>query len=1280
MAQHYTELQSHLDRVRQAWKRAAALQGLAAVIVEALGMFLLFLLLDYIYVFPQTLRIAALALMGGIVAFLFFRHVIRPYTRVIPDEQVALYIEEREQATEGALLSATTFGKQTGATSAIYGYIVEHIVNSAVEKAGAIQLGRILNVAKLRKYAIAALVVLLFFGVSALRYSSFFGKHAMRMLMPWNMTDEDKKAEGSLIDPGTRMSFELTMNAPKNRLLRGSALKVKAKLSQMPESDVVLSFGTKGSVAFQRLKMDEIDELNGFALRLPDINDDIEVQVETGRPGGVKSVSDRVLVTVYDPLEIKGYEVTLCPPAYTRQKPTTDLGPAGDIAALQGTVVKFRALANAPLAGGTLVFDDGTKVALAGDKGKDNAAGGEFTVSKDGSYTVRVTGSDEQKGDPSSAFSIKALKDEPPSVSVVEPQSDMAAHPAAEVLFKAKAGDDVGIASVEFVYSSSQQEDKTERVKIKLVDDGPGEHDAEAVLALADMQPALHAGDTIFYHFEVRDLKGQPAISDIFMLQLRPYEIAGAYPTLKAGNHPHPPTLDLMLFIAAAWNIHGQKELIPADDYNQRCDDLAARMVNPDGSIIKLKKPKASMVPPEKVPLIAKGDELVKQGVATLRSHDAGIATAQFRKALALWQSLGVAFDMQDKAESLEMGEQNPGGVSDPMKDALGFLKMAPPKEIESPKYDALNLPDYKRAIKPDEAKKLKEEAEDLQRKQQQILEEARRLAALKDDNQKPNDQADNKDPKDNKDTKDAKTADDGKKNPDDQARANPNGEQKPTPAGQGAKPENAHAAAAPGKKDDAAEARGDQTADNDERRQDLQHRQEQLAGEARKLAQDLAKHAPNADKDAKEVIDHFRKSTRAMEEAAAEMKDGNLQRAAARGEEAKKELHAAADKLQLSQYDNLDKAVEAADQRGEKIAGNQKQIREGMKKVLDEAATRNKADPDKGGDPKLNPQDVARLQGLARMQVENQKNAEDLEKYVGDLEKWADDMHKKETGEELRKAARIMKQDNVASTMVTAAVNLGQQETGDAKESQDKLDKTLTKLTVALHSANSSLAGTHEQKLKRALGETKDVIAKAEKLAGIPHDNKDDKNAAGAQNPGKKGDDNKPDADNTGKNGEKQPGEDKKAADAGKNDPEHKDGAKTADANKNDINNPNPGKNGEKVKDLTPEERRQLEAELQHDTQRLAKRLDEDKLADGPIQAQLQTVTSDKSFEEMFKEGQKTQLDKYLGSLHTVSSHLEGKLESVLKSKRLSAAQREQTPAQYRDMVNKYYEQLAKE
>ncbi len=1361
MAQNYLELQGHLDRVRWAWKRAAALQGLATVVIEGLGMFLLFILLDYIYVLPQGARVGTLALMGAILAFFFVRHVIRPLLRPISDEQIAMYIEERQVDTEGALLTATSVGLATGGEkSPMHDFIVENIVQSAVAKAGQIQLSRVLNLAKLRKYAIAACVLLLFFGISALRYSTFFARYAGRLLMPWHMTEEDLKANGALIDDGPKISFVVSINPGGTRVMRGATVKVKAKLSMMPSSDVYLQFRSAGNVSFQPLKMDEVDELNTFALRLPDVNDDLEMFVQAGLQSAQRS--DVVKLNVYDPLELKGYEVTLVPPAYTKMPAVTEFGPAGDITAMQGTKVKLRVVANTALTTGELVFDDGKKLKLTGETNGEKGAFTEFTVEKDASYTVRVSSADEQTSDPSSSFTIKATKDEPPSVAVETPGGDLSTHPGAEVDFRAKVSDDVGIASVELVYGTSGAgaDDKTDRILLPLDGTGPGDHTAAVSLALPDVKPLPVPGSTLFYHFEVRDVKGQPAISDIYMLKVRPYEVAGAFPDPKGSHHhPHPPSLDLMVFIGASWNIQAQKDLIEKADYDKRCDDLTARMTLPDGSPQKFKKPKASLVPADKVPLIAKGDEMVKLGIATLRGHDAGKATEQFREAVALWTQCGVAFDMQDKQEINEIGEKTENQI-DPMQEALGFLKMDAPKmDQESPKYDSV-LPGYKRALKPEEAKELKDKAADLQKREQQLLEEAKKLAMLKVDpteqkpgeakpgeekpgeakpgeekpgdpkegDQKPGDQKPGEPKVANADNKPGENKPGENKPGDNKPGDNKPGEEKPGEQKPGGQVAEGHPETKPGAPGEArpTDPNAAQTADRNERAQDLQHKQEQLAGEARQLERQAAAHTANADKNTKEILDHFRATTRQMDAAVTQMKEGNLQQAAAHGEEARRELRSAVDKLQVSQFDNLDQAVAAADERAGQIAEAQKHIREGTKKVIDDAKARNAKTPNapatdpKTGEAKLNPQDVQKLQGLAKLQMENQQNAENLDKYVGELEKWAEQMHKTETAENLRKAGRTMKLEDVAGAMRTTAVNLAQSEVTDATETQGKLDRTLEKVAANLQAANGSLAQTSEQKLKRAAAEAKEIIAKAELLANADgkegKEGKNDPNAA--QKPG---DENKPGdrKDDGGKPGDKK--DDTKTADANKpgdkndkndkNQPGDKkdDGAKnpdtkTADANKpgdkndgkGDQNAADANKNdnkGDKVADnkqgkgdkndkkaLTPEQRRELQGELMRDTQRLVKRIEQDKLADGKLQPHLETIKSEKSWEEMFKEGKKTQLDKYLGSVHAVSSHLEDKLEMLLKAKRLSAAQREQTPIQYRDMVNKYYEQLAKE
>ena len=1248
MAQ-YVELQAHLNRVRWAWKRTAALQGLAAVVIECLGMFLLFALVDYIYILQQPARLAFLTIMGAALAFLIGRHVLRPLLRVIPDDQVALYIEERQQETEGALLSATAFGKGGGkSSSALYNFIVENIVYAAVTKANSIQLSKLLDVRKLRKYAIAAGIVLLFFGLSAFKFSSFFGTRATRLLMPWQVTDEDRRAMGTLLDGEPMIEFEVAIT-PGQRVLRGSAIGVKAKLSRSPREDVCIKFRTKGAIEFQQLKMEEIEELNSFAIRLPDINDDLEFMIQSGRQVSKTNYA----VAVYDKLEIKGYELTLTPPAYTKWPTTVETSQAADITALLGTKVKFRALANTPLERGELKFDNGKELVLAGEAGK-GAAVGEFTIEKDAAYTVKLRSADGQDSEPGISFMIKALTDEPPTLSVVAPASDMACHPDAEVDFTAKVQEDVGIGSVELVYNFSSGADAPHRVPFKVEDSGPGEKEFTVILPMAELQPRVQAGDTLFYHMIVKDLKGQEAVSDIYMLKVRPFEIAGAYPSGGTHARAHAPPLDLMIFIAAVWNVHIQKDHIEKTDYDQRCDSLWEKMTE-GGKPRSFKKPKIALLPPEKAALVLQGDEYVARGIEILKKHDAGAAVAELRQGLGLYERAATGLDMKDKMPTREIGEGVvEGRPFDPMKDALGFVKMdIPTPEYPAPPYE-MKLPEYRRAIKSEEAKELREEAQKLQKKEQQVIDEAKKLAATKEEDK----------PKQNQDEK----------------REDPQLAQKPEEK-KGPKPED-NKEQTPGEKKDQKLAdkndqkpdgkplernerksdpeKGDQnSAEREERKKTLEKQQEQLANDTKKLANKLAAKLQTPDKEAKDVLGHLRKSAKEMEEATKQIKEDNLQNAAARGEQAKEELVKAAEKLEVSQYDSLEKAVEAAEERALQMAAEQKKIQQAANRVVEEAEKRAEK-TGKKNELKLTPQELQKTQGLAKLQVENQKNAENLENYVNEVAKWAEDVRKKDAADELKKAARIMKQDELAATMITAAVNLGQQELKDAKANQEQLDKTLAKVTTALQNANSALAATNEQKLKRALNETKELLAKAEKLAPKPEQKPDVGRSSGSS------------GDPEGRPTDKQTAEKK---------PDDKQtGEKTPGGRKPDDKQTAQKKNDEK-KELTPEEQARLKSELYRDTAKLARRLAQDKLLDPKLQAQMQNhVKEERAFHGMFNEDQKPRLASYTNSIKAVSSHLEGKLESVLKARRLSAAQREQTPIQYREMVNEYYERLAKE
>ncbi|MBA2482535.1 MAG: hypothetical protein H0V44_17870 [Planctomycetes bacterium] len=1195
---HYAELRASLARVRWALKRAAAVRGLAVVVIEGVGMLLVVALLDHLYLMPQTLRIGILAVVAATIAVLLVRHVLRELLRPIPDDRIALYIEERQQGAGGALLAATTFGRTAAEDhGAVYRSIVGSIVATAASQAGGLRLSRVLDLARLRKYVLTAIVLLCFCAVSAFKFST---SRVQRLLMPWQASKEDLASTSSASEERKAIEFRIVIDPQDHRVARGSSLRVKATLSGATSTDVSLRFRSSGSTGYKTLAMDQIDELDTFAVRLPDITADLEFFIQCGG-----QVSEAVAVAAYDPLEMKGYQVTVEPPAYVGGKPSVAFGRSADVSALIGSRVILRALANTPLAGGEIVFSDGRRLALAGESGPEHAAQAAFTIEKDESFTVAIASVDQQSLGAGSAFTVHAITDRPPTVSVLAPNSDVAVHPAAEIEFNVRAGDDVGLDHVDLVYNNGRGDITPQRLRFALAQAqrGPGDHQVGLVLALADLKQRLSAGDSLFYHVEAVDRKGQERISDIFMLKLRPYEVAGAFSRGGAHEaHKHP--ANLMLFIAAVWNIHAGKGRVSRADHDASCDALAAKMTDAGGAPLKFAKPKAAQLPPDKAELVKQGDECIVRGIAALKAHDAAASVAELRQALALYQSAGVGLDFMDQATSKEIGGVQ-GAGDDPMADALGFLKM----EMPTPEFDAPppnESPDFRRAVKPDDAKKLREEARELEKKQEQIVAEVKKLATVAGAAQPDQEQP----PKG-----DGKTA----------------GAEKPEPET---------------RKDD--EPRGDaaETADVQERTAQLGRDQQDLADQAARLAQQLAKGTPNPDQDAREVLDHLRQTHEEMAAAADKIRTGALQEAAAHGEEARRELDKAAETLDISQFTDLQQTVEAAEDRAQRIVELQKRIHSAMDQVVAGAAKREPQGETPGKAPALTAQEVERIRGLAKLQVENQQAAEELQAFVQQVAKQAAGSDKAEAGEELAKAAKTMEQGKVGEAMVTAAVALAQHEFAEADEAHDGLDKTLDKLTRHLQAANGAMAQNREQKLKRANAEIKELIAKAADLGGL------DPEGEPAATPAA------PDTAKTGAPDAKPPA-------AGQDDGQKTDGKQT------DAKKP----------DRTAAEERQARDDLRRSTARLAKRLAEDQLTDPAAQAQLQRAADDEqAFRDLFSKEHPEKVGTFIATLKSVSSQLEGKLESALKAKRLSASQREQTPASYRAMVNSYYEQLAKE
>src|SRR5918999_6221929 len=111
------ELNDALRNVRNRWRFAVALRGLVVVIGASLLVFVaVALVMDALRYAPSAI-VAARVLVWTAVAVLAARFLALPLTRRIPDERVALYLEEREPSLDAAVVTAVQFG-QAEATEA----------------------------------------------------------------------------------------------------------------------------------------------------------------------------------------------------------------------------------------------------------------------------------------------------------------------------------------------------------------------------------------------------------------------------------------------------------------------------------------------------------------------------------------------------------------------------------------------------------------------------------------------------------------------------------------------------------------------------------------------------------------------------------------------------------------------------------------------------------------------------------------------------------------------------------------------------------------------------------------------------------------------------------------------------------------------------------------------------------------------------------------------------------------------------------------------------------
>ncbi len=719
-----SELVEIIGQVRRRWRMKLALRGALGVV--SLGVLVLlasaFGLESWRFTPGAiiTFRVIVGLSLAGLVGYLF----VRPLMRRATDEQVALYLEEHEPSLQAAIISAVD-AEHGGSGSPYSVALVGRLVESAVEKARAIDAGRGVERAPVRRYS-ATLAAITLAAIALFTLGPAYLRHALSALL---VISRD-------VEAAAPYSIEVT---PGNATVaRGADQNFTATLAGFDAEQASLMIRKSPEAAYERVPLlrGESGQYEGM---LFDLAAPIEYFVEAN---GVSS--RHYTLKVVELPYVQRLELEYRFPAYTGLAPQK-VEDGGDIAVLRGTEVRVRALPTMSAPGGQIVLGDKDRSGLAPDQAGGSPAPlvGAFTINRDGFYHIELDAPSGERLTASPQYTIDALEDQPPTVSISKPGRDTSASPIEEVFVETHAEDDFGIRDLDLVYAVNGGAEKSIRLfdGKKRMPEVSGGH--TFYLEELDVKP----GDFVSYYAKAADNDGvqgpKPAMSDMYFVRIRPLskEFRRAPSDAQQGggggggqqNQVGALSEQQRQIIAATFNVQRDRKKMTGDKVRENSTVIALSQSKLRDQVEGLLTRMNSRLV-EQDPAFKKVAELLPQAVAEMKNAEGKLhaanpagALSPEQKALQFLQKAEEEYEMQVQMQRQQGGGGGGGGGGQMAQDLADLFEMELDKmanQYETRQQASQEQSDQK-------LDELMEKLKDLARRQEQEAERQRRRAAL---------------------------------------------------------------------------------------------------------------------------------------------------------------------------------------------------------------------------------------------------------------------------------------------------------------------------------------------------------------------------------------------------------------------------------------------------------------------------------------------------------------------------------------------------------------------
>ena len=742
--QDYGRLLHRFAAARRAWKRAAVLSGGVVVVIEAVGALTLAALADLLFAPSPEGRIAILAAALATVLFFAARHVLKPLARTITNRQLAIYLEERSPEFEGSLIAAAEFGPDV-AFQGRQTEIIDLILREAVHRVERFDLRKAIDLSRFHKYGVVAAALVSIYLSLGLLMPDVARTRLARLVAPWKLTEEEEAARKSAALKVRPVAFILSSG--DTEILRGSTFELEAVLSRQASDPVLFHFRSFGEVgtdsAWKMIPMKELEKLNTFQATLPDVNEDCEFFVSSGP---FKSEPHRVVV--YDPLVVKGFELTTKYPAYMKLPDRVETGESADVTAPVGSTVVLKILTNRPLKSGSAIWAKGEPIPGTIAAGQNTTLSVSLPVTETATFNYRVTDVNRQVVESPAPATLTAVVDQPPTLKLVKPGPMVTGNALSEIAFLAEVSDDFGLGGGELVVARTVDgKIREQRFPLAMDPDVVASAvtacKATAVLALENLSPQVMPGEALTLYVEVSDRKGQVTVSDLSLMTVGPFEQWAYY--FEEPEHQAHTQYFLEPVISATWALHRAKRTTVPKEFDKQAEYIAASMIDPKTKAIV---PYINLVHlhGQKLEHGQKGMKLAQTAHDDLTRHDTATALVDLQLALAELKAAGYTEMLivqkppaGQKAEEAAKFQQELRKMNALMEKPPASSAAAETHAEESPAEQAAHAEALKKAqaqvveqIKQDMAKppaKPQEQARQTAAKQSAMGEEANALA-----------------------------------------------------------------------------------------------------------------------------------------------------------------------------------------------------------------------------------------------------------------------------------------------------------------------------------------------------------------------------------------------------------------------------------------------------------------------------------------------------------------------------------------------------------------------